>query len=199
MPQVTDEYLKDKKHRILDVAEKFIIKQSYKRTNTRDIAQYAQISTTTLYTYFPSKSALISSILHRFSIEITDTYAKAFCTQGSLPQKISRATAAVFTNRAALGFILQNDEALIHAFPREITLIKRTEMAILAEIIEQVLALGIKNPHVWGQCFVEMAKGAGWRSANALISQQEISFCIEATLEALINKKSHAANSLNSY
>jgi AcrR family transcriptional regulator len=61
--RVTAETRDKTRQRILDSARKLLFKKGFQETTTRDIASAARIASGTLFNYFPSKEALVSTLL----------------------------------------------------------------------------------------------------------------------------------------
>ncbi|MFS3128693.1 TetR/AcrR family transcriptional regulator [Nocardioides sp. Bht2] len=70
--------------RILSVAGGLFLTRGVAGTTIRQIAQAMNMSSGTIYYYYPSKESIASAILHRFLDELAEAYAKLEATGSGL-------------------------------------------------------------------------------------------------------------------
>lgn len=95
---------------ILDTARALFARRGFEATTMRDIADEAGIQAGNLYRYFPSKDAMVTEILSRFSDQLLDAY-----------RDVTAAGSSATDTLEAICWLL--DQAGRH-FPREIEILK---------------------------------------------------------------------------
>lgn len=75
--RVTAETKTATRQRILEVAQEQFAKQGFDATTTRDIAGAARIAVGTLFNYFPTKEAIVESLLTETYAAVAEKFAQA--------------------------------------------------------------------------------------------------------------------------
>ena len=84
--RITAEQKANTRQQILDVAAKLFRTNSYDNTTTRDIAVGAEIATGTLFNYFPTKEAIVSSLVEDALVRVRGVQTKI--TADSLEEEL---------------------------------------------------------------------------------------------------------------
>jgi TetR/AcrR family transcriptional repressor of uid operon len=75
MPKLSEEKQAERRHRILDAAERCFARRGFHAATMQDIRTEAGVSAGALYLYFPSKEAMIAGIAERDRREISEGFA----------------------------------------------------------------------------------------------------------------------------
>ena len=78
MPKLRDRRVDENRQLIEKAALSLFTKQGFNGTNIRDIAEAAGGSTGAIYTYYPSKAALFTSLVHSRESEMSELRARMF-------------------------------------------------------------------------------------------------------------------------
>ncbi|HEV3038836.1 MAG TPA: TetR/AcrR family transcriptional regulator [Candidatus Angelobacter sp.] len=77
VPKIAKERTQENQRRIEAAALELFTSQGFHGTNNREIAEKVGVSTGTIYTYFPSKEAIFSSLAQRYRLHINEWLRKA--------------------------------------------------------------------------------------------------------------------------
>ena len=78
MPKLTDKALESRKRRIEDAAKQLFIRQGFHATSMRNISAKASTSLGNLYNYYPTKEAILGSIISKYQRVIDDRLRAMF-------------------------------------------------------------------------------------------------------------------------
>ena len=78
MPKLSDEAVERKKARIEDAAKQIFIRQGFHATSMRNIASRAGTSLGNLYNYYPTKEAILGSIISKYQRVIDERLRSMF-------------------------------------------------------------------------------------------------------------------------
>jgi AcrR family transcriptional regulator len=87
VPKLAKERTQENRRRIEAAALALFTKQGFHGTNNRQIADKVGVSTGTLYTYFPGKEAIFSSLAHRYRTHMHERFRRAV---GELKNPLSK-------------------------------------------------------------------------------------------------------------
>ena len=78
MPKLTEKAVERKKERIEDAAKQLFIRQGFHATSMRNIAARAGTSLGNLYNYYPTKEAILGSIIYKYQKVIDERLKSIF-------------------------------------------------------------------------------------------------------------------------
>jgi AcrR family transcriptional regulator len=78
MPKLTEKVVERKKGRIEDAAKQLFIRQGFHATSMRNIAARAGTSLGNLYNYYPTKEAILGSIISKYQQVVDDRLRSMF-------------------------------------------------------------------------------------------------------------------------
>jgi len=78
MPKLTEKAVERKKERIEDAAKQLFIRQGFHATSMRNIAARAGTSLGNLYNYYPTKEAILGSIISKYQGVIDERLKSIF-------------------------------------------------------------------------------------------------------------------------
>ncbi|HKZ80031.1 MAG TPA: TetR/AcrR family transcriptional regulator [Pyrinomonadaceae bacterium] len=78
MPKLSDQAVERKQGRIEDAAKQLFIRQGFHATSMRNIAAHAHTSLGNLYNYYPTKEAILGSIISKYQRVIDDRLRSMF-------------------------------------------------------------------------------------------------------------------------
>jgi len=86
--KVSQEYLTDKRRKILEATKELIIERGFKDISVRDIKEKAGISQGTIYVYFKSKEEIFVSLVDVFFSEVEKFIRQAIDAEGDSIHKL---------------------------------------------------------------------------------------------------------------
>ena len=135
----------ERRHEILDAAEKLFSTKGFDATSTNDILEEVGIARGTLYYHFKSKEAIMDALIERYNTKVLNI-AKKIANDKSISvfeRMMGVVMALNINNKSVIEHIHKPQNALMHQKVQRVILTEVTP--ILAEIIEDGIKEGVFN------------------------------------------------------
>ncbi|HWZ46274.1 MAG TPA: TetR/AcrR family transcriptional regulator [Candidatus Saccharimonadales bacterium] len=183
MPKIARERTEENQRRIEAAALALFTRQGFHGTNSREIAKKAGVSSGAIYTYFPNKEAIFSSLAQRYRLPMDEWLRQ---TVASLREPLSRPALAKLAS-SILRKTNDDPEFLLLLLSDVIEFKNQHFLETFHDIPRQLQS-------ILGPCLDRMKKQPGWRGEEPAFVLASV--CLYFFTYALIEKHMHGEQHL---